>query len=62
MRAAEVKLAVAQHEINIAQKIQASLLPALPINNANFIVTGLCLPADQIGGDYFDYFLAKKIV
>lgn len=58
MRAAEVKLAVAQHEIHIAQKIQASLLPALPITNTHFVVTGLCLPADQIGGDYFDYFFS----
>ena len=60
MRAAEVKLAVAQHEIHIAQKIQASLLPALPIKHANFVVTGLCLPADQIGGDYFDYFFSGE--
>ncbi len=56
IRQAQINLAIAQSEINIAHQIQASLLPAEAINSEHFEVTGYCLPADQVGGDYFDYF------
>ncbi|MDP2903739.1 MAG: SpoIIE family protein phosphatase [Methylovulum sp.] len=57
---AQIALAITQSEINIAQKIQISLLPSAPIKNAHFEVTGVCLPAEQIGGDYFDYFFRDE--
>jgi len=57
---AQINLAITQNEIKIAQKIQVSLLPSAPIKSAYFEVTGVCLPADQIGGDYFDYFFRDK--
>jgi phosphoserine phosphatase RsbU/P len=53
---AQVKLAIAQSEINIARQIQTSLLPSTPIITPQFEVTGYCLPANQVGGDYYDYF------
>ncbi|NOT11184.1 MAG: SpoIIE family protein phosphatase [Methylococcaceae bacterium] len=56
IRQAQINLAIAQNELKIAQQIQASLLPAEPIKNSHFEVTGFCLPADRVGGDYFDYF------
>ena len=56
IRQGEVDLAIAQSEIKIAQRIQASLSPSAPIKSARFEVTGYCLPAAQVGGDYFDYF------
>ena len=56
IRQAQVNLAIAQNEIKIAQRIQASLSPSAPIKSNHFEVTGFCLPADQVGGDYFDYF------
>lgn len=56
IRQAQVKLAIAQNEIQIAQKIQASLLPSAPIKSDRFEMTGFCLPADKVGGDYYDYF------
>ena len=56
IRQAEVDLAIAQNEIKIAQRIQASLLPSAPIKTAHFEIVGFCQPADQVGGDYFDYF------
>lgn len=56
IREAQITLAIAQSEIKIAQHIQASLLPSAPIKTACFEVTGMCLPADKVGGDYFDYF------
>lgn len=56
IRQAQVDLAVAQNEIKIAQQIQADLLPTSPIKTDNFEITGCCLPADRVGGDYYDYF------
>ncbi|WP_024298056.1 PAS domain S-box protein [Methylomicrobium lacus] len=56
IRQAQVKLAIARNEIDIARKIQATLSPASPIKNRHFEVIGRCLPADQVGGDYYDYF------
>ncbi len=60
IRQAQVNLAIAQSEIKIAQRIQASLSPSAPIKSAHFEVTGFCLPADQVGGDYFDYFYRNE--
>jgi len=56
IRQAQVKLAIARNEIDIARKIQATLSPSSPIKNRHFEVLGRCLPADQVGGDYYDYF------
>lgn len=56
IREAHVSLAIAQNEIRIAQQIQATLSPSAPLQSDVFEVTGLCLPADKVGGDYFDYF------
>lgn len=52
----QVKLAVTQNQITIARQIQASLFPATAIKTKNFEVAGFCLPANQVGGDYYDYF------
>jgi sigma-B regulation protein RsbU (phosphoserine phosphatase) len=57
---AEVNLAITQSEIKIAQRIQASLSPSAPIKSEHFEITGYCLPADQVGGDYFDYFYRNE--
>lgn len=56
----QIKLAIAQNEIRIAQHIQTSLSPSAPLKSATFEVTGFCLPADKVGGDYFDYFLRNE--
>ncbi|WP_341328893.1 PAS domain S-box protein [Methylotuvimicrobium sp. KM2] len=56
IRMAQVNLAIAQNEMRIAQNIQASLLPSAPVISNQFKITGFCLPATQVGGDYFDYF------
>jgi PAS domain S-box-containing protein len=60
IREAQINLAIAQSEIKIAQRIQASLSPSAPIRSTHFEVTGYCLPADQVGGDYFDYFYRNE--
>lgn len=56
IRRAQVDLAVARNEIKIAQQIQANLTPASPIKTDDFEISGFCLPADKVGGDYYDYF------
>ena len=56
IRQAQVNLAVAENEIKIAQQIQAGLSPGSAIHTDDFEVTGFCLPADKVGGDYYDYF------
>ncbi len=60
IRLAHVNLAIAQNEIRIAQQIQATLTPSAPIQSEDFEVAGFCLPADKVGGDYFDYFFRKE--
>jgi sigma-B regulation protein RsbU (phosphoserine phosphatase) len=45
-----------RRELEIARKIQRSLLPAGPLRLPRVEVAGLCLPASQVGGDYFDFF------
>lgn len=60
IRETQVKLAIAQSEINIARQIQASLLPSAPIKTPQFEITGFCLPANQVGGDYYDYFYRSE--
>ncbi|MDB4470660.1 SpoIIE family protein phosphatase [Deltaproteobacteria bacterium] len=44
-----------EREMQIAKNIQISLLPtSIPVME-NVSVAGLCVPAHQIGGDYFDF-------
>ncbi len=45
-----------RRELEIARKIQRSLLPAGPLRLPRVEVAGLCIPASQVGGDYFDFF------
>jgi phosphoserine phosphatase RsbU/P len=56
IRRAHVKLAVAKNEMKIARQIQESLLPAAPVIMPGLRIHGHCMPADLVGGDYFDYF------
>jgi len=45
-----------RHALEIARHIQQSLLPDRPLRAVGLEVAGLCVPATQVGGDYFDYF------
>lgn len=60
IRQTQVKLAVARNELKLARQIQESLLPASPLKLPAVHVAGYCLPAAQVGGDYFDYFQRRK--
>ena len=56
IRAAEVELAVTKAHIDIARRIQRSLLPDDPLSLAGVRFAGRCIPAAAVGGDYFGYF------
>jgi serine phosphatase RsbU (regulator of sigma subunit) len=43
-----------EEELRIAHEIQMSLLPHGPINIPGMSVTALCVPAREVGGDYYD--------
>ena len=55
-RAAEVQLAVTRAHMDIAREIQRSLLPEDPLAVGGVRVAGRCIPAAEVGGDYFGYF------
>jgi serine phosphatase RsbU (regulator of sigma subunit)/ligand-binding sensor domain-containing protein len=44
-----------QRELMVAQRLQASLLPQNDPIMPGLDITGVCLPASQVGGDYFTY-------
>ncbi len=41
-------------ELEIGQEVQKKLLPSLNIDIPGFDLAGFCLPAKEIGGDYYD--------
>lgn len=43
-------------ELNIAEKIQKSILPTKSIENEYYSVYGHSEPAREVGGDFYDYF------
>lgn len=44
-----------RHELEIARQIQMSLLPKAPLKRLDVDVAGVCIPAAQVGGDYYDF-------
>jgi sigma-B regulation protein RsbU (phosphoserine phosphatase) len=46
-----------EEELRIARQIQMSLLPRGPVEMPGLTVTALCVPAREVGGDYYDFFV-----
>lgn len=46
-----------ERELDIAKKIQLSLLPTNIPDVPGYKTAGICIPAKQVGGDYYDLFL-----
>ena len=44
-----------EEELRIAHEIQMSLLPQGPLSMPGLSVTALCVPAREVGGDYYDF-------
>ena len=55
-RSAEVELAVGRAQLDIARQIQRAMLPEDPLHAAGVVLAGRCIPAADVGGDYFGYF------
>jgi sigma-B regulation protein RsbU (phosphoserine phosphatase) len=55
LREAEEKKRL-EEELRIAREIQMSLLPQGPLVMPGLSVTALCVPAREVGGDYYDFF------
>ncbi|MBT8447450.1 MAG: SpoIIE family protein phosphatase [Gammaproteobacteria bacterium] len=51
----EVQRAKLEHEMELAHRIQVSMLPAGNYVFGNFEISCLCKPAEKVGGDYVDY-------
>ncbi|CAN5884678.1 hypothetical protein BH18ACI5_BH18ACI5_18580 [soil metagenome] len=45
-----------EEELRIARQIQMSLLPRGPVDVPGLEITALCVPAREVGGDYYDFF------
>jgi sigma-B regulation protein RsbU (phosphoserine phosphatase) len=45
-----------EEELRIARQIQMSLLPRGPLDIPGLGITALCVPAREVGGDYYDLF------
>jgi len=55
-RSAEVELAVGRAHMDIARQIQRAMLPEDPLRAGGVVLAGRCIPAADVGGDYFGYF------
>lgn len=51
----EKALGKMQEEVRLAARIQTELLPHSPPNIAGYEILGRTIPAQEIGGDYFDF-------
>lgn len=45
-----------KRELEIAQEVQKALLPARPPQLSGLLVASRCVPASNVGGDYYDFF------
>ena len=45
-----------QRELEIARNVQKNLLPQSQPRIAGLDFDGICIPAEEVGGDYYDYF------
>jgi sigma-B regulation protein RsbU (phosphoserine phosphatase) len=50
-----------EEELRIARQIQMSLLPRGPVDFPGISVTALCVPAREVGGDYYDFFRVGEL-
>ncbi|MBE2255627.1 MAG: SpoIIE family protein phosphatase [Ignavibacteria bacterium] len=49
-----------KRELNTAKEIQLSMLPENKFENENIQIAGLSVPASEVGGDYYDYFVIDE--
>lgn len=47
-------------QIELARGVQSRLFPCEPPHIPGYDIAGVCIPAEEIGGDYFDYIKLSK--
>lgn len=52
---------VSSAEMVQAGRVQASMLPALPIAQGGWSIDGICLPALSVGGDFYDFGVTDQV-
>lgn len=52
---------VASAEMSAAGRVQAAMLPSLPLQVDEWEIRGFCQPALTVGGDFFDYGLGHDV-
>jgi sigma-B regulation protein RsbU (phosphoserine phosphatase) len=59
---ARERLTALQHELSIAARIQQSILPRFPAfpSRTDFEIYAQTIPAREVGGDFFDFFLIDR--
>ena len=55
LREEEEAYARLQHDVQLARNIQCGLLPVQPPVLPGYDIAGCSIPAEQVGGDYFDF-------
>ena len=58
-RAERALLGELERELQTAHDLQMGLMPAGPPQISGFDIAGRCLPANQVGGDFFQYYYEK---
>jgi serine phosphatase RsbU (regulator of sigma subunit) len=53
---ARLKAERVEHELTVARGVQMQLLPANAPQMAQMDIASLCIPALEVGGDYYDFF------
>lgn len=52
---AQIDMENMSRELEIAWEVQKSLLPGLPPEIPGYDIQGICKPAKEVGGDYYDF-------
>ncbi|NIO29112.1 MAG: SpoIIE family protein phosphatase [Candidatus Latescibacteria bacterium] len=56
----EKEYALVQEQIRLARQIQIDLLPKYPPQVPGYDIAGVSIPAQEVGGDYFDFMEVDK--
>nr|WP_320115587.1 SpoIIE family protein phosphatase [uncultured Desulfuromonas sp.] len=57
-----IEVSEQEKELKIAEAIQLSLLPDTMPEHSGMDIAGICVPAKQIGGDYFDFIKKDQLL
>lgn len=56
----QTSIALSKADMNTARRIQQSIIPAIPPLHQNLRISSLYIPAEIVGGDFFDYIIISQ--